>query len=207
MRTSSLYFLTLFAVLHLSSVRSRYFLIELTKEQETQASVRSDRSRAPSGKTFTCNTESEFDSLATGASAISCSKDEDDFRKGNYIIYEVRNEGNQEILELNSINAEICKPKPKKCHCKTMLDKLLNRYKNVDRIDGIFFGNSFIQTCKCFLGSAAYFGFHFIEFSARSCTGKNEFSKTNYGSICDTMEMRRLECENMEYNTARVTRT
>ena len=150
---------------------------------------------------------SEIDSLATGGSAISCSKDVDDFRKGNYIIYEVKNEGNQEILELNSINAEICKPKPKNCHCKAMLEKLLHRYDNVDRIDGIFFGNSFIQTCKCLLGSAAWFDFQFVEFSAKSCSGKNEFSKTTYASICDTMEKRRLECENMEYNSVKVTRT
>ena len=243
MGRSFLYLLTLLAVLQLSSVRTRYFLIELEKEQvylfvfqfqllinfviqcyrqllnfihrmkfvfdfqETQVSEGSDRSRAPSKKTFTCETESEIDTLGNGGSVISCSKDEDDFRKGNYILYEVKTEGNQDILELTSINAEICEPKPKKCHCKTMLDKLLKRYENVDRIDGIFFGNSFIQTCRCFLGSAAYFGFQFVEFSAKSCPGKTEFSKTNYRSICDTMEKRRIECENMAYKSVKVTRT
>ena len=153
---------------------------------------------------------SEIDSLATGGSAISCSKDEDNFRKGNYILYEVRNEGNQEILELNSINAEICKPKPKKCHCKTMLDKLLNRYKNVDRIDGAFIGNSFIQTCRCFLGSAAWFGFQFVEFSAVGCSGKKEFSRIDYVSICEAMEKKRVECEKMGsklLGIAKVTKT
>ena len=76
-----------------------------------------------------------------------------------------------------------------------MLDKLLKEHENVDRIDGAFFGNSFIQTCRCFLGSAAWFGFQFVEFSAVGCSGKKEFSRIDYVSICEAMEKKRLDCE------------
>ena len=98
-----------------------------------------------------------------------------------------------------------------------MLDKLLKRYadnpdpeKNVDRIDGAFIGNSFIQTCRCFLGSAAWFGLKFVEFSAIGCSGKNEFSRIDYVKICEAMEKKRLECEKMGtklLGIAKVTRT
>ena len=93
-----------------------------------------------------------------------------------------------------------------------MLDKLLKRYENVDRIYGVFTGNSFIEMCRCFLGSAAWFNFQFVEFSAVGCPGKTEFSRINYRSICETMEKKRLECEKTgtklyQLDIARVKRT
>jgi len=195
MGKSFLYLLTMVAVLQLSSVRTRYLLIELAKEEGIQVSVRNGRSCVPTEKTFACNSDSEIYSLASQGNVISCSKDIDDHCKGNYIEYELKREGDQDILELESINAEMCKPKPMKCHCGVMLDKLLKRYDNVDRIDGAFMGNSFIQICRCVLNSAAWFGFEFVEFSAVGCSGKKEFSKTDYVEVCEAMEKKRLKCE------------
>ena len=107
-------------------------------------------------------------------------KDKKDVCSGNYVIYEVNNKGNQNVLELKSINAEKCKPKLKLCHCKTMLEKLLKRYDNVDQVNGYFMGDSFIKACKCFLGSAARFGFRFVEFSAAGCSGKTKFADVDH---------------------------
>ena len=78
-----------------------------------------------------------------------------------------------------------------------MLDILLRRYENIDRIDGAFIGDSFIQACRCILGEAALFDFQFVEFSAEGCSGKNEFSRINYVEVCEKMEKKRLECEKM----------
>ena len=113
--------------------------------------------------------------------------------------------GNQNVLELKSIDAEKCKPKPKGCFCKTMLDKLLRRYENVDQINGYFMGDSFIKACKCFLGPAAFFGFRFVDFSAAGCSGKTEFSDFDHGSICEAVEKKKCKWEEVEI--AKVTKT
>ena len=91
-----------------------------------------------------------------------------------------------------------------------MLDILLRRYENIDRIDGAFIGDSFIQACRCILGEAALFDFQFVEFSAEGCSGKNEFSRINYVEVCEKMEKKRLECEKMGIKLlgiAKVTKT
>ena len=108
---------------------------------------------------------------------------------------------NDVVLELKSINAEKCKPKPKGCHCKAMLDKLLQRYNKVNLINGYFMGDSFIKACKCFLGSAARFGFRFVEFSAAGCSGKTKFADVDHDdhdSICEAVEKKKCKWEEVE---------
>ena len=88
-----------------------------------------------------------------------------------------------------------------------MLDKLLQRYKNVGLINGYFMGDSFIKACKSFLGSAARLEFQFVEFSAAGCLGKTKFADVDYddhNSICEAVEKKKCKWE--EEEIAKVTK-
>ena len=88
-----------------------------------------------------------------------------------------------------------------------MLDKLLQRYKNVGLINGYFMGDSFIKACKSFLGSAARFGFRFIEFSAAGCSGNSKVADVDHDdhdSICEVVEKKKFKWE--EVKISRVTK-
>lgn len=134
-----------------------------------------------------------FYSLPNLENVLTCSKDENEHCKGNYVRYEVTNNGNLNVLELKHVNAEICKPKPEGCSCRKMVRDVLARYKDVDQIDGFFIGNPVIKACRCYLGSAANYGFQFVDFTALGigCPEKTPFSVENYVDICEDLEERK----------------
>ena len=127
---------------------------------------------------------------------LTCAKDKKTSREGNHIRYSIKKEGNINVFHLKNVVGEYCIPKPDACHCKTMLDKLLKEYSNIDRIDGAFVAQPFIKGCRCYLGSAARAGFKFVEFIEfinikKVSHGKIEFGEHNYKSICEEYEKKK----------------
>ena len=87
-------------------------------------------------------------------------------------------------------------PRPKQCHCSTMLDKVLDRHTNVNEITGTFASANFIGGCRCYLGAAARAEFKFVQMDEpgflRRCEERKEISKNKlspnyYVKVCDTL--------------------
>ena len=68
-----------------------------------------------------------------------------------------------------------------------MLDKVLERNPEVNRIDGYFSASYFMKGCRCYLEAAARAGFKFIENSRGAFSGRIEFTKDNYVIVCDSL--------------------
>ena len=119
----------------------------------------------------------------TGFSAVTCAKNGMNPEDGNYIAYATKKKNR---LYLMNVNAEYCNPKPKTCHCKTMLHSLLSKYPEVDEIEGYFMAKPFMKGCSCYLGSAARKGFQFVQFESdiKECNEKRQFSVKNYTELC-----------------------
>ena len=107
---------------------------------------------------------------------------------GNHILYEITKDGNHHVVTVWNVVGDRCEPKPEKCHCKTLLQKLLELNPQVDRIDGYMKADPFIAGCKCYLGVAARAGFRFVEDVEDASAGRMEFTTNDYGQICETLE-------------------
>ena len=80
--------------------------------------------------------------------------------------------------------AELCKPKPKQCHCSTMLAKVLEENPKVDRIVGTFRPNHLMIGCRCYLGAAARSDFKYVKIGPAE---NFEFTRANYVKVCETI--------------------
>ena len=69
-----------------------------------------------------------------------------------------------------------------------MLEKVLELNPQTDRIDGYMKAKPFIAGCKCYLGAAARAGFRFVEDCDDASAGRIEFTKNDYGQICESLE-------------------
>ena len=105
-------------------------------------------------------------------------------------MYGVYKDGNSHVLKIETLIANLCEPKPEKCHCKTLLEKVLELNPQTDRIDGYMKANPWLFGCRCYLGEAARAGFKFIE----DCENgeRLEFTKNNYGKICE--DLQKIKC-------------
>ena len=116
---------------------------------------------------------------------MTCAANDLDKRKGNHIEYAVNKDRNENVLEIGMVVGDLCRPKPEQCHCKTLLQRLLELNPQVDRIDIRIDANPFMAGCKCYLGVAARAGFKFVE----DCepAGRIEFTTNDYEKICETL--------------------
>ena len=148
----------------------------------------------PSGNTPTgkgkCKSEPSFEQ-GTKSQAFTCAEKGKHHFEGNFIGY--RHDEKKKKLVLINVNAEYCNPKPKLCHCGTMLDNLLASFPKLETIDGYFMADPFIKGCRCYLHSAVKANFKFVQFGTKmvpigtdeECIAKNEISKDNYIRICE----------------------
>ena len=121
-------------------------------------------------------------------SILSCAKDGKDPCYGNFIDYSLSS--NEATLDLRMVNAEYCRPKPAECHCKTMLKTLLDRYLDLNQIEGTFTAVHFMKGCRCYLGTAARANFKFVQMNTKieGCNEKTEFNDKTYVEICDNFK-------------------
>jgi len=201
MKQAYLILLNLIAIFEIRGVKTRYVLIEIVKEQEAIVSSRGQRCpkppspNNPGSEKFACKskpTERRLDETdewyTENTIALTCALDENDYCDGNHIIYTVRkDDSGKDYLELDMVDATLCEPKPKKCHCNTMLPKVLKKNKKVKWIEGYFTANPFIAGCRCYLGVAAKKGFKFVEIEADP-PKSFKFTKKTYVNICKLME-------------------
>ena len=124
---------------------------------------------------------------------MTCAASDLDKRKGNHIEYAVNKERNENVLEIGMVVGDLCRPKPEQCHCKTLLQRVLELNPEVDRIDIRIDADPFMAGCKCYLGVAARAGFKFVQ----DCepAGRIEFTTNDYGKVCETLQ--KFKCEGM----------
>ena len=122
-----------------------------------------------------------------------------DPQEGNYIAHYLKDDSHTIYLE--DVYAEYCKPKPEECHCKTMLRNVLERFHDVDKIEGIFMASPFTAGCRCYLGAASRRGFRFVQFYSdrKGCNEKKEISPdkeadTYYGHVCESYKKQKKKC-------------
>ena len=117
---------------------------------------------------------------------MTCAANDLDKRKGNHIEYAVNKDRNENVLEIEMAVGDLCRPKPEQCHCKTLLQRVLELNLQVDRIDIRIDADPFMAGCKCYLGVAARAGFKLVE----DCetTGRMEFTTNDYGKVCETLQ-------------------
>ena len=158
---------------------------------QTVISDKGGPSCVPSGKKGKCNSKPSEIPLGDLVNALSCAPKGKKFNEGNYILYTVGKDKTHSFLTLTNVDTEICIPKPKQCHCNTMLDKVLKKvleqFPGVNRIDGYFSASHFMKGCRCYLGAAARAGFKFIESSRGEFSGRIEFTKNDYVIVCDSL--------------------
>ena len=123
------------------------------------------------------------------STALTCALDEADFCDGNHIQYTTGRDSTHHFLSLDNVEGEKCKPKPELCHCKTLLEKVLERVleenPETNRIDGHFAARPFMAGCRCYLGVAAKVGFKFVE---SVTTGRIDFNEDNYVEVCKRLK-------------------
>ena len=114
-----------------------------------------------SSSRYECSPDLEY-SLApeeTGAGSVQC-PNKDPKKVGNYMQYHITGTS----MSIESVCMENCgEPRPKKCHCNKMLDKLLARHTFVNEIVGIFSAEKHMAGCRCYLGAAARANFNFVQ--------------------------------------------
>ena len=113
-----------------------------------------------------------------------------DLYNGNHIRYTKGTDETHNFIRIDNVDGESCEPKPEKCHCKTMLEKLLKENPQVNRLDGHFASEPFMAGCKCYLGTAADAGFKVV--AHRKIKGKFTFDKKNYDRVCQYFEHKKL---------------
>ena len=111
----------------------------------------------------------------------------DPCKEGNHIKYSVSGPPNRRRLDIISVWAEYCKPKPEPCRCSKLMDSVLSKYPELQRITGQFDANPFIKGCNCYLGAAARANFRFVKFqsSKEECSRQREFNSNTYRGICE----------------------
>ena len=143
----------------------------------------------PIGKTGKCRSKPLLHELEI-TPILSCALEGENLCDGNHIQYAI----NENTFDLQNVYAEYCKPKPKKCHCKTMLHYLLSQNPNIVRIEGTFSAKPAIAGCRCYLGVAAKNGFQYVklESSKEGCSAEQDFITTSYKTICK--DYQKLKC-------------
>ena len=120
---------------------------------------------------------------------LTCALEDPDWRDGNHIVYGITKDSHH-VLKLYKEISHHCGPKPEKCHCKDMLQKVLELNPQVDRIDSDMKVNPFLAGCRCYLGVAARAGFRFIEdcdLASEGPEGRIKFTTNDYEKICETL--------------------
>ena len=69
---------------------------------------------------------------------------------GNHILYDITKDKDYHVLTLWNVVGDRCEPKPEKCHCKTLLQELLELNPKVNRIDGYMKANPWLFGCRCY---------------------------------------------------------
>jgi len=144
-------------------------------------------------QTYSCKATPSVVKKDQSKEALTCALE--GFNNGNHILYEVTKDGNHDVLTLWNVIGDRCEPKPEKCHCKTMLQKVLESNPQVDRIDGYMKADPFIAGCRCYLGVAARAGFKFVEDCDPKSKGRIEFTIDEYGKTCEAMQ--KFKCRTM----------
>ena len=154
----------------------------------------------PTGKTFECRSEPSHQTFPFN-SVLTCALDDsaECYYQGNYIEYHLGEDETQNFLYLVTVIGDQCKPKPKLCHCRTMLDRVLELNPEIDRIDGHFTSQPFMAGCRCYLGAAAEVGFNFYQTKQEGC--ESEFSSENYVDVCKKMQKKNC------FGSARIIKT
>ena len=82
-----------------------------------------------------------------------------------------------------------------------MLDTLLTRFSDVNKIEGSIAANIYLAGCRCYLGAAAQANFKFVQMASKKeeCNEKNEFTSTTYRGICD--DYQRKNCFGLGFIT------
>ena len=128
--------------------------------------------------------------------ALTCALKQDFFKQGNFIFYNIRNDGSHVRLEIEEVAANCCEPKPEQCHCNTLLRRVLQENLNVDRIDGQFAADPYMAGCRCYLGVAADFEFKWIEACDKVTPERMEFTTTNYVQVCEKLKKQKCMGKN-----------
>ena len=147
----------------------------------------------PSGQ-LKCSPDYEYEiDERTGEGVVACPVTEDPEELGNFISFQET----AASMTLEAVCMTNCgEPRPKECHCGTMLDNLLARITYVNEIKGTFTGTNFIAGCRCYLGAAARAKFEFVQMDEpgflRRCEEKkrisaNKLSPDYYVKVCDTL--------------------
>ena len=137
-------------------------------------------------QTYACKATPSVVQKDQSKDALTCALE--GYNNGNHILYDVTKDRNHHVLKLWNVIGDRCEPKPEKCHCKTMLQKVLELNPQVDRIDGYMKADPFIAGCKCYLGVAARAGFRFVEDCDPKSEGRIEFTPDDYGKICEDLQ-------------------
>jgi len=101
-------------------------------------------------------------------------------------------------LNIGFVLGTKCEPKPDGCNCKTLLEKVVSKYKTVERIILKFMANPPIHGCNCYLGTAARNGFKSLDIE--NCHDDDidfdiiDFDKKNYSAKCKALIERDDEC-------------
>ena len=129
----------------------------------------------------------------SGEGVVTCPVNEDPEELGNFISFQET----AASMTLEAVCMTNCgEPRPKECHCGTMLDNLLARITYVNEIKGTFTGTNFMAGCRCYLGAAARAKFEFVQMDEpgflRRCEEKkrisaNKLSPDYYVKVCDTL--------------------
>ena len=117
---------------------------------------------------------------------LTCALKGADFCDGNHIQYTKGNDGTHDFLRIDNVDGESCKPKPKSCHCKTMLAQVLEQNTEAKWIEGHFAAEDFMKGCKCYLGTAADAEFRFVKIG--KATRRIPFTKNNYDKTCKVLK-------------------
>ena len=146
-----------------------------------------------SSSQYKCSPDLKYTEDGAGGWVVQCPNTEDRNEMGNFISYKITGPE----MSLDNVCMTNCgEPRPKACHCNTMLDKLLARNTNVNEITGLFVARNHIEACRCYLGAAARANFKFVQMDEpgflKRCEEKKEISANRlspnyYVKVCDTL--------------------
>ena len=165
-----------------------------------------DLKNCPNELTYECNLDAMDVSLGITQSVMSCALNArfpngspGHYKEGNYIIYDIENDGSHDRLEIQEMVEDCCRPKPQACHCNTLLRKvLLENLKEkprqpINRIDGQIPAKNFMEHCKCYLGVAADFMFRWVDDCDDVASKRIEFTRNNYVQVCEKLKKQKCE--------------
>ena len=121
---------------------------------------------------------------------------------GNWMMYKIKDA--KFVLEAACMT-NCGEPRPKQCHCGSMLDSILARNKHVKEITGRFTAKAenSMAACRCYLGAAARAKFKYVQMdepgSQGHCAKKREINKSkhsinHYVKVCT--ELIKRGCKN-----------